>query len=72
MSNYPCCMTRADWVHVGELNDTDEVPGWFVEQLEEDGEIDPEDNNAVEQAWNEYCADAAMARAESDYEYFYC
>jgi hypothetical protein len=36
MSNYPMGMSRADLIHVGEIEDPDVAPDWFGEQLKEE------------------------------------
>ncbi len=32
-SNYPECMSREDWIRVGEIEDPDAMPEWFPELL---------------------------------------
>ncbi len=32
-SNYPCGMSREDWIRVGEIEDQDAMPEWFGELL---------------------------------------
>lgn len=67
MSNYPMSMSRADLIHVGEIEDPDCAPDWFGELINERYWDD------VDELWQEFnatdwfCESQAQVWLEANY-----